>query len=94
MNWPRGICRFGLFSSVIVFIGTILFSLGFHGGLYFSEHWWRVLLVLALSILDGTAVFLFFIGLAWVADGFSGREREGGKANIVDLVCEWLDLKS
>ena len=93
MNWPRGICRFGLFSSVIVFIGTILFSLGFHGTLYFSEHWWRILLVLALSILDGTAVFLFFIGLAWVSEGFSNREREQGKANIVNLVVEWLDLR-
>ena len=94
MNWPRGLCRFGLFSSVIVFIGTILFSLGFHGTFYFSEHWWRVLLVLAFSILDATAVFCFFIGLAWVSEGFSDRKREGGKANIVDLVAEWMDLKS
>ena len=51
-------------------------------------------MVVALSILDGVAVFLFFIGLAWVAEGFSDREREGGKTNIVDLVTEWLDLKS
>lgn len=93
-NWPRGIRRFGLFSSVIVFIGTILFSFGFHGSFYFSEHWWRILLVIALSILDGAAVFLFFIRLAWVAEGFSDREREGGKTNIVNLVTEWLDLKS
>jgi len=26
--------------------------------------------------------------------GFSNRKREEGKVNIVDLVAEWMDLKS
>jgi hypothetical protein len=54
------------------------------GGFYWSWHfpsWMR------------RRCFVFFIGLAWVSEGFSDRKREGGKANIVDLVAEWLDMK-